>query len=112
MDGKEMTDEIKVKKEFIFYENNLATFLVNATLYDAAVEADIYEVISWDYQYNPSDKELYGELFLKWDGCSTLNFSSLHLCGKEDWKLHIALMEWLYKTLSKEIPLFLDNQRW
>jgi hypothetical protein len=42
-------------------------------------------------------KEWYLDGFVKWDGCSQFDMGDQHLCGADDYKKHIALLEYIYK---------------
>lgn len=86
------------------------------------VEIKVEQVNSWDNGKEPSDKEIYLNAYMKWDGCCHLNFGEsldeenaigmgasngyLHLCGPEDWKKHCHMMIWLYKLAEISIPHF------
>jgi hypothetical protein len=90
---------------------------------DHYVTFDIVEIGVWNMDNSPvlDRAEPYAQITIKWDGCSHVYFGGikdisdprvpqpserdayLHICGPEHWKLHIRMMEWIYKEAEKLI---------
>lgn len=68
----------------------------------------VHEVVSW----NPKTKEPvdfipYVNGSIKWDGCSTVNFSDhLHLCGKRAFEKHKQVMDVIWNVCTSKIECF------
>lgn len=83
------------------------------------VDFDVVAITSWedDQGKEPIDFEPYLKGCIKWDACSHVWFGDkdgyLHLCGLNEWKKHIAVMEWIYKTISEKMGKDFDkSERW
>ena len=61
----------------------------------ATFTATVQTVTKWDVDTNePVDFEPYLTCFIKWDGCSYIDFpEQLHLCEEEDYGRHVTLMK-------------------
>lgn len=48
---------------------------------------------------NKAEKYIQGSI--KWDGCSEMDQGQHHWCGLDDYKLHVALLKYLYNRASE-----------
>lgn len=80
---------------------------------DYVMSFKVYEIIAITMENEIDEKELYLSGYIKWDGCSNLEFNdNLHLCGCIYWKKHVKLMEEIYRTAQDCISNFDESQRW
>ncbi len=85
--------------------------------------ATVYEVEGWNADDNSAvDFDHCCHAYIKWDGCSHLNFGSpgegggrdgyLHLCGARCFKNITAMLKSLYVYASKNIKRFDSSEIW
>ncbi len=78
---------------------------------------EVYEVNGWecDEDNMPIKMDLYLTGFIKWDGCSHINFGELengksdgyiHLCGGIYWRRHAEVMLKLWDMAPSKIAKF------
>lgn len=76
---------------------------------DCAFNFVVYEVVSWDMDGKPGDIEKYMSGYIKWDGCSHVDFGEggyIHLCGKVCWERHAQIVLRLYDYAVARIPRY------
>ncbi len=69
--------------------------------YTSSFVAKVDEVTGWtdDLTIAAEVEPYITSVMIKWDSCSHFNFvESLHMCGVQDFKKHLILIEWLYKS--------------
>ena len=116
MEITQFSKQVQDNGDIWLYDDNYPVFIIEIDeLSDCSVTGQVYEVESWVDDNEPLDKEQYMRFYIKWDGCSHVNFGErdgtdcrdgyLHLCGKGCWERHVALMSWLYEWEGAEIPI-------
>ena len=79
---------------------------------ECTIDGKVDEVLEWNDDNTAAIYGHYLTFFMKWDGCSRINFGEengyIHLCGARSFEKHIFLMTELYRWAEKEIPM----QRW
>lgn len=66
----------------------------------------IFDRIGGGQTFDPSEAQHYLKGYIKWDGCSELQFGSddypsLHFCGPTHFRKHFALLKHLYLRASE-----------
>ena len=106
--------------EVLLSEDGYIQFVIvnpSITEHECSWSFEVYEVNSWecDEDNTPSDTELYLTGFIKWDGCSHINFGELedgkpdgyiHLCGGIHWRRHAEVMLKLWSMAPGKIKKF------
>ncbi len=77
-------------------------FYVTAVVYDNALHHK-------DGRANQNDYEdLYLSAYVRWDGCTDVHDQHHHWCSPSEYKLHFALLEYLYRRafelMGREAP--------
>lgn len=101
--------------QFVVIHDADTTTSLTGDVYVVEVVADVARVVeamtdpeTATYWYSYVSAEEYASVYLKWDGCSHYQSKSgtamQHLCGRESWILHLALMEHLYTLAHTLIP--------
>lgn len=79
---------------------------------DTHITVNVYEINYWDTDnsYDINDGELAGDITIKWDGCSHVNFGDkdgyMHLCGKLHWIEYTTMLITLYEWAVKYIKCY------
>lgn len=72
---------------------------------------DIVPGQSWDMTPDIDKANPYLEGFIKWDGCSEMQFSD-HLCGATGFYHHMAVLEFIYKRAAFVMGRDTLNEPW
>ena len=96
-------------------------------LTEYSVKFDVKTITGWNVkdaqgQPEPNLTEDYLSAYIKWDGCSHFWFgevgengdrdSYLRICGSEDFREHIRLMEFLYRRAEELVPRLACEDPW
>lgn len=106
-------DDNEIFIDLLYDEHGYVIFIVSIDSdREYSMDFQVYEVVGWDEQKTPCDKNLYMSGCIKWDGCSHVWFGEkeqgkqdgyLHLCGKNYWQHHANMMMALYEMAERTI---------
>lgn len=101
-------------KEVLIHQEEQEQFLIEFEEGDFEYAANfiVYEVTGWDKNGKTCDMEQYLKGYVKWDGCSHINFGHdeypgyIHICGKYFWNLHLQVMVATWNLCEAKITGF------
>ena len=105
-------------EEVILKDGNYPAFVIHYEKYSenkATFSFVLHEVISWVKDEEINETRLYMSGQFKWDGDCHLQVGEegyLYLGGKGCFKLHIQVMEALYKFIQDKIKGFDPGEYW
>lgn len=93
-------------------ENQVVGIFTMSNHYPVSISGQLEQVISWEGDGQPYEKEYFASVTVKWDGCSHFHFtgedrhdgdSYYHICGVGSYISHMRMLHFAYAIMVEYV---------